>query len=195
MKLEVDQKKVCSIEKYYLDNILNQIKEDDWLIDDYRNKVDNMEHVNSIPIHHSPKCGYDPNSIYSVEKRVLYKKYYPLIKPILEQLKKYYTYNFHASFIAKLKSFSEIGIHRDMGDFVMKGHRVYVPLQTNKNVKYWIEGKEYNWERGYAYEFDNSLAHGVLNESDQPRIHLVLNLYNLSEDELKKTNNTKLKYF
>lgn len=188
MKLSVDQKIVCEIDSKLIDNIFNNIIENDWNIDDYRNKAENMLDVNSIPIFHSKLCGISQNALLTVEKKPLFDKYYPLIKPILDILKKYYNFNYHTSFLAKLKSNGKIGIHSDSGKFLIDCHRIHVPIKTNEKVVYWINNKEYYWEKGFIYEFDNTLPHGVFNNSDEERIHLIINLYNLNSKDLEKTN-------
>ena len=188
MKLLEDQKIVCKIDGEIIDNILKNIKEEEWFIDDYRNLAGNMQDTNSIPIFHSVRCGTSPNALLTVERRVLFEKFYPLITPILNELKKYYEYNYHASFISRVNPHGIIGQHADRGSFLERCHRIHVPLKTNENVIYWIDGKSYYWEVGNVYEFNNLLQHAVINNSDQERIHLVLNLYNLPEDELSLLN-------
>jgi aspartyl/asparaginyl beta-hydroxylase (cupin superfamily) len=47
-----------------------------------------------------------------------------------------------------------------------------------------IDKNMYYWERGKIYEFDNTRLHGVYNNSNEYRIHLVINLYNLSDEQL-----------
>jgi hypothetical protein len=188
MKLDVDQRSISFIEESLLDNILNNIEEDDWYIDDYRCEDPAMTAVNSIPIFHSASCTTCSDALLTVEKRKLFNKFYPLIEPILNELKVYYDYNFHASFLARLNPRRRIELHVDSGDFLMRGHRVHVPIKTNEDVKYVICNNEYYWEKGKIYEFDNSLVHGVINNSDEDRIHLVLNLYKLPEDELSRLN-------
>jgi hypothetical protein len=188
MKLDIDQKIICSIEASLLEKIVANIDDNDWYVDDYRNSACNMQDVNSIPIFHSAKCAISSNALFTVEKRKLFDKFYPLILPILDKLKNYYDYNFHASFMAKLNPRKCIGLHKDCGDFLMRAHRIHVPLKTNENVMYCIDGKKYHWKSGFIYEFDNSLMHGVINNSDLERIHLILNLYKLTEDELKLVN-------
>ena len=188
MELPVEQKLVCSIDNEIIDNILEIIEEEDWTIDDYRNGAVNMSQTNSIPIFHSVKCGSDPNALLTVEKRVLFEKFYHLTTPILNELKKYYDYNYHASFISRLNPHGIIGEHADRGSFLERCHRIHVPLKTNKNVTYWINGYPYYWEVGNVYEFNNLLVHRVVNNSDFERIHLILNLYNLSEEELVGIN-------
>ena len=188
MKLPVDQKKVCEIDKIIIDNILKNIVEEDWFIDNYRNNAGNMHDTNSIPIFHSIACGQDPDALLTVKKRLLFEKFYPLILPILDKLKNYYDYNYHTSFLARLNPYGTIAEHVDSGDFLTKCHRIHVPIKTNKNVTYWINNKPYYWKVGNVYEFDNLNQHRVNNNSNQERIHLILNLYNLSEDELSTLN-------
>lgn len=186
MKLEVEYKEICDIDLDVVDGILNNINEDDWYVDDYRRDAYNMQDTESIPIFHSDKCGKNPKAIWSIKKRPLFDKYYPLIEPILEKFKDYYDYNHHASFLSRVKPYGSIGVHSDVGEFLERCHRIHVPIQTNENVFYWINGRQYNWLRGKSYEFDNTLQHAVFNKSNQYRIHLVINLYKLEDYELEK---------
>jgi len=188
MKLDVDYKEICDIDLNIVDNILNNIEDRDWFVDDYRKHANNMNDCNSIPIFHSEKCGIDPKALWTVEKRPLFEKYYTLISPILDIFKQHYDYNFHASFLSRVKPYGEINIHCDEGEFLERCHRIHIPIQTNENVFYFIHGKEYNWIKGKAYEFNNILPHGVFNRSSEYRIHLIVNLYKLENYELKVVN-------
>ena len=184
MYLDVNLKEVCDIDLDVIDNILNNIEENDWYVDDYRKHANNMSETASIPIFHSEECGTNPKSLWTIERRPLFNKYYPLIEPILNQLKTYYDYNYHASFISKVNPYGTIGIHQDFGEFLERCHRIHIPLKTNENVFYYIDGEEYVWMKGKCYEFNNMLPHGVFNRSNEDRIHLVLNLYKLKDFEL-----------
>ncbi len=186
MKLDVDHKEICNIDLNIINNILNNIVEEDWFVDDYRKSVDGMGDTANIPIFHSKKCGSSPKALWSVEKRPLFNKYYPLIFPILELFKNYYDYNFHTSFLTRLNPGGTVEIHPDKGEFLERCHRIHIPIQTNNNVFYCIEEKEYNWKKGKSYEFDNTRLHGVFNRSMEYRIHLILNLYKLNDCELKR---------
>ena len=184
MKMDVPYIKVCDISTDILDNILNNIDEDDWFKWDYRKNVANMDDCNSIPIHHTPLCASGWNNmkpILNIRKEPSYDKYYPLIEPILERLKKYYDYNQYATFLARLRPNATIGFHCDSGNFLTLCHRIHVPLKTNPKVYYCIENAVYHWEKGSIYEFDNTRVHGVKNESIEDRIHLIINLYNLEK--------------
>lgn len=182
MELRVDQKVVCDVPFEIIDNILNIIDEEDWFVDSYRDRAANMEGTNSIPIFHTPLCvtgKYDDEAILDISKRPLYEKYFPVVEPVLNLLKKHYKFKQYAVFLARCHPKASVGTHRDNGNFLTLCHRIHVPLQTNKQAMYIINGVDYHWEKGKIYEFDNTRQHGVYNGGDEHRIHLIINLYNL----------------
>jgi aspartyl/asparaginyl beta-hydroxylase (cupin superfamily) len=180
MKLSVDQKKVCVIEQSLIDDFLSIIDENDWYVANYRDKAGNMSDTNSIPIMHTKLCASGLNSMKAIDDikpEPLYEKYKNPLNLILQELKKYYEFDKYSAFLARLKPNGVIGSHIDSGKFLTLCHRIHVPLQTNSNVEYLIDNKKYYWEIGNAYEFDNTRMHGVINNSNEYRIHLVINLY------------------
>lgn len=52
--------------------------------------------------------------------------------------------------------------------------RIHIPVLSNPKVEFISEGVSYYMEPGYAYLFDNSLPHEVLNPSLHDRSHLVI---------------------
>jgi len=186
MKLSVPYFEVCRVPASLTDCLLVAIDEGDWYVSDYRRSVARMPATNSIPIHHTPLCASgDPTdrAIRSIRKEPLYDKYAPLLEPILTHLQEHYEFNQYAAFLARLHPQSQIHMHRDRGQFLEKCHRVHIPLQTNPKVAYCIGVAEYFWPVGKAYEFDNTRLHGVKNRSYEARIHLVINLYNLTPEQ------------
>jgi hypothetical protein len=176
----VPYKEVCDIDTNVLNSILQSITEQDWVTEDYRKTVGNMTSTNSIPIMHTTLCasGYmNDTPIHSIKPGILFDKYITLIQPVLEQLASVYKYDKYACFLSRLYPHSAIGEHIDTGNFLTKCHRIHVPIKTNPDVSYKINGIEYFWPAGKIYEFDNTLRHGVINRSDEERIHLVVNLY------------------
>jgi hypothetical protein len=181
MRLTVPYIEVCDVPDELIANLLSSIGEQDWHVSNYRNLAGNMADTDSIPLHHTPLCATctTDEAIRSIRKEALFGKFEPYIEPFLTLLGKHYTFNQYATFIARLRPMGEIGMHPDIGAFLEACHRVHIPLQTNPKVAYCIEDQEYYWQRGKAYEFDNTRLHGVKNRSDEIRIHLVVNLYNL----------------
>jgi hypothetical protein len=181
MKLAVPYIEICDMPDELISGILGAIAEEDWHVSDYRRSAGNMSSTNTIPIHHTPLCATcgTEEAIKAIRKEVLFEKFEPLLTPFLELLRGYYEFNQYAAFIARLHPHGDIGMHPDSGVFLETCHRIHLPLQTNPKVAYCIEDQEYYWQRGKAYEFDNTRLHGVKNRSDEFRIHLVVNLYNL----------------
>jgi hypothetical protein len=180
MKISVDQKLVAPISKNIINEFLSLIEENDWFVTRYRETVGSMSKTNSIPLMHTKLCASGFNTreaIDDIKPEALYDKYKDVLNLVLEELKKHYKFNKYAAFLARLNPRSAIDSHVDKGVFLTTCHRVHVPLQTNQSVAYAIDGKEYYWEAGNIYEFDNTKMHGVFNRSDEYRIHLVLNLY------------------
>jgi hypothetical protein len=182
MKLAVPYIEICDVPEELISGMLGAIAEEDWHTSDYRNAAANMGNTNSIPIHHTPLCASGlctDEPIKAIRKEILFDKFEPLLTPFLDLLREHYQFDQYAAFFARLHPHSDIGMHPDSGNFLTKCHRIHFPLQTNPKVAYCIEDQEYYWQRGKAYEFDNTRLHGVKNRSDEIRIHLVVNLYSL----------------
>jgi hypothetical protein len=179
LKLNTPYFEVCDVDDALVDALVSAIDEADWSVANYRKVA--MSQTDTIPIHHTPLCYScaDERTIHSIRKEPQFEKFEPLIRPILELLRGHYTFNQYAAFIARLYPNGQIAMHPDVGVFLETCHRIHIPLQTNPRVAYCIEDQEYYWPRGKIYEFDNTRLHGVKNRSDEMRIHLVVNLYNL----------------
>jgi aspartyl/asparaginyl beta-hydroxylase (cupin superfamily) len=129
---------------------------------------------------HTKLCVSGANDLFAIEDikpEKLYEKYQDLLNLTLNELKKHYEFSKYSAFLARLKPNGVVGMHVDSGSFLTLCHRIHIPLKTNPAVSYVIDDKEYYWEPGNIYEFDNTRMHGVINRSDKYRIHLVINLY------------------
>ena len=70
----------------------------------------------------------------------------------------------------------EIPLHVDKGTVSDLGHRVHLPLTTASGVTFTIGDETLHFEAGKYFEFNNKIPHGVKNDSDIFRIHMVLDL-------------------
>jgi len=189
MKLDVDHKIVGQVPLNLIENLLNAIDDEDWYAGDYRQTVGNMSDTNSIPIYHTPLCASgrcDMEPIRNIRKEKMYDKFFPFVEPILNVLRHHYEFRQYSCFMARLRPGGVIGEHIDRGSFLELCHRVHVPLKSNEDVRYVIDDQTYYWEPGNIYEFDNTRMHGVYNFSNDYRIHLVVNLYNLTDEQLNE---------
>ena len=78
--------------------------------------------------------------------------------------------------LTELGPHGKISPHRDFGFGTLLVHRCHVPVITNPEVRFFIDGVANYLQAGTAYEFDNTLLHAVDNDSDQPRIHLMCDI-------------------
>lgn len=60
----------------------------------------------------------------------------------------------------------------DTGD--VKELRIHVPVQTNPQVEFWVDGQQVPMQEGETWYADFNLPHSVNNHGSSPRIHLVL---------------------
>jgi len=205
MHLDIPQKIVGTVEQEWIDNLRNFIleNEEDWYKDDYRRAISNITECNSIPLRHSHTCAtatLDWNRHHigyrSVKNRLLHDKYEPYIEPFLNRIKEIYPNGTeYMSLITRLPPGGKIGGHTDNNLFGRSCHRIHIPIQTAPGVEYLIapytdqesnKGNgpmdSYYWSTGNIYEFSNERWHAVHNNSKVDRIHLIFNVYNLSEE-------------
>ena len=58
-----------------------------------------------------------------------------------------------------------------------------VPLQTNPQVTFEVDGVGYHFAEGDAVEVSNMAVHAVANGGDTDRIHLIFEYYDLDQPE------------
>jgi hypothetical protein len=171
MKLEVPYKIIGSIDVALTNAIAEKIDDSDWLVYDYRKSM-GFTDCNSILLRHSSEYTSD-----TIRDMPLLDKFKDELSAVLNHLEKFYNFTEHASFMAKLEPQGKIHMHKDSGEFLETIHRVHIPIQTNSNCFYIVDDIDLNMEVGKIYEIDNTRTHGVVNNSNDSRIHLVVNLY------------------
>jgi len=110
----------------------------------------------------------------------LWKDWKSLLKPIINEVTR--SYNFKQGktariMLANIMPGGVIGKHIDQNASADVPHKIHVPLQTDKLAKFYEEDSSYYLEYGYAYEVNNKILHGVKNESNNERIHLIFDYY------------------
>ena len=74
---------------------------------------------------------------------------------------------------AKLLAGGKIKPHTDTHPSFHMGHRIHVPITTNKRVRFMIDGRPHRFEIGKAYEINNQLNHSVANKGEEDRITFI----------------------
>ena len=74
---------------------------------------------------------------------------------------------------AKLAAGGVITPHIDSLQSFVHGHRIHIPVTTNKLVRFMIEGRPYRFEIGHVYELNNQKVHSVMNAGKEDRISFI----------------------
>ena len=74
---------------------------------------------------------------------------------------------------AKLLAGGKITPHVDAHPSFHRGHRIHVPITTNRRVRFMIDGRPHKLEPGQAYEINNQKRHSVMNKGEEDRITFI----------------------
>ena len=74
---------------------------------------------------------------------------------------------------AKLAAGGVITPHIDALKSFAYGHRIHIPVTTNKLVRFMIDGQPYRFEIGNVYEINNQKTHSVINAGKEDRINFI----------------------
>ncbi len=75
--------------------------------------------------------------------------------------------------VAKLFPHGTIDSHIDRHPSFASAHRIHVPLVTNPDVIFQVDGKQITMNAGYGYEINNQKVHAVHNGGEISRLHFI----------------------
>jgi hypothetical protein len=78
--------------------------------------------------------------------------------------------------LAELAPGQAVAPHRDRGAALILVHRCHLPIVTDAEVSFYVDGEDFKLEPGVAYEFDNTRMHAVENRSGRRRVHLICDI-------------------
>ena len=115
-----------------------------------------------------------------------WSKWENLVQPIIDQVIKYYP-GYERGFINKcmmpnMKPGTKIPEHWDSMESFRVSHRIHVPIITNDEVYFMVNGERVIMEVGKAYEINNRELHSVENKGNTDRVHLLFDLYIPQDD-------------
>ena len=108
-----------------------------------------------------------------------YEDWKPVISPLLDYIanKRYGKGVFNKCMIAVMKPGAVIPLHWDQDPTFTVTRRFHVPLVTDSNVIFDINHQQYNFETQRLIEINNLKIHGVRNNSNITRAHLIADYY------------------
>ena len=116
--------------------------------------------------------------------RSLWPEWRSLLEPVLEQATADYGYArgaFPRVMLARMAPGGVIHPHRDANPAAKWPHKVHLPLFTNPDVAFYVDGVEYHFAEGEAVEVNNMGVHAVANRGETDRIHLIFEYYDLDQ--------------
>ena len=100
-----------------------------------------------------------------------------LCKPVCDQvISMFDNHVFLRGEVATLMPGVQLGWHRDPAWFHEHCHRIHVPVKTNeKCLQLWRDFSQH-LEPGHIYEINNRTQHSAVNNGDEIRTHIILDL-------------------
>jgi hypothetical protein len=123
---------------------------------------------------------WDFDSLQTNKIGKIHSNYYKLdMESFLEKMKPIYESNYGEGYfirvlIVKLKANTNIEPHVDNGYSLMTAKRTHIPIITNSKVTFTVDGEIKYLKEGEIWEINNSKVHSVDNNSDEDRIHLII---------------------
>jgi len=113
-----------------------------------------------------------------------YTNYWPdwrtLIEPIILAATRCYEYADGQTariMLANVAPGGRIDRHVDEMASADLPHKIHVPIQTHPKARFFEGNAVYHLRRGFAYEVNNKIPHGVDNGSEAERVHLIFDFY------------------
>jgi len=119
-------------------------------------------------------------------ERPAWGEWKPLIEPVLAAATADYGYDraaFPRVMLARMAPGGEIEPHCDTNPAAQWPHKIHVPLLTNPDVTFFVDGVAYHFAEGEVVEVNNMATHAVINRGTSDRIHLIFEYFDLDQPE------------
>lgn len=118
--------------------------------------------------------------------RPLMEEWRALLDPVLAQAVAPYGYargDYPRIMLARMAPGGVIQPHRDANPAAKWPHKIHLPLVTNPDVTFFVDGTGYTLEEGEAVEVNNMGVHAVQNRGASDRIHMIFEYYDRDQPE------------
>lgn len=173
---------VGEIDVTHIENKLIETGDEIWLEHTLRQSMfDAHKHTQTIELM------WDIDSLDVIRSGKIHPNFYKFnidsllvdLKPIYE--KKYGKGDFIRVLLVKLKKESKITPHVDSGDSLVFCKRTHIAVITNPDVIFTVGGESKNMRKGEIWEINNQNVHSVDNNSNNDRIHFIIDYGTLSD--------------
>ena len=117
---------------------------------------------------------------YPLEKYFVNEKLYEYTEAIISILENKFNGKIGKAIYINLPAKKQIRVHKDYGYYLTSVHRCHIPIITNENVNFHLNGETINMKAGICYEINNKNDHGVFNSGETDRVHLLIDIIPMS---------------
>ena len=117
-----------------------------------------------------------PYSKYNITIKDLNSTLWNLVQPIIYELEQIHNGKVGKVLFPRLKAKNKIYKHWDSTEYLNVIRRHHIPIITNKNVYFYVDDGALNMFEGECWEINNMKSHEVINDSDEDRIHLMIDI-------------------
>lgn len=158
------------------ENLLKKIEtvpEQEWKKFEHRKNFSGQESVNCLPI----EFGADRfNAVfnYNYKNNFLFNLFEPELKEIYDLIESFYPGQPYRVMITELPANKNIDEHVDLGYHLENTHRIHLCIKTNDEVIFIVDDEKLNMKNGLLFELNNQKFHAVFNNSNENRLHLII---------------------
>ena len=149
----------------------------EWRLDTSRQNQPNSVHMNTNTYYiRSFKPGWEPHEKLTVFPLANSVYVLSIVDKIIKDLELVHDGRVSLAMIVKLLPDSDIIPHADESKYLGVVRRHHIPLKTNEEVLFHIDGESINMKVGECWEINNSRVHHVTNNSNEDRVHLIIDI-------------------
>ena len=167
-----------------LRHVVRAIPEDVWELENAQkpNRFDALDRTRHIVF----RFVSDTRDWRQSYDRPLWGQWQAELMPIMMRAAQSYGYQrgmFPRVMLARMGAGGVIHPHRDANPAAKWPHKIHIPLITNDDVRFFVDGIAYHFKEGEAVEVSNMAVHGVENAGDTDRVHLIFEYYDLDQPD------------
>lgn len=172
--------------KYITDNIKKELENENeyiWNKYNFRNEKGTQENIKCIPLFWINHFWMDMslNKPVNIYRFIEFERYFSFVEFIKDRLQYKYpnTILYQVAF-TNLPKQKDIYPHTDCISKCAYPYRIHVVIKSNSDVLFFIDNIAHRFKEGEIVEINNMKIHSVLNSSNEDRIHLLMDLIDLT---------------
>lgn len=155
---------------------LDSYSENQWWLDRTRQQTPPFVHRETTSLFVSEVIGWEQGNDFAPVFRLEDLELWEMIKPIISHYEEKHDGKMGKAVFLRLPEDKVVYQHYDEGDYLGLVHRHHIAIKTNDKAIFLIDQEKKNMETGDCWEINNGRFHGVINNGDTERIHLLFDI-------------------